>query len=718
MPTIHAMQEEKIYLYSRQDWKNDRKVTYPGGLIIDNVYDAGTGNLKKIVRQHDNMTIWEGIEYNKHGQLTFSIKGGIKQIMEYYPETGYLKSVTAPGMQSFGYHYDPLGNMDHRYDHLHEVNGQSLHEQFYYDRGNQLTGTYLNGTLASHIIYDNLGNITSKTATGGFEYQSGNSPYRLTAIVPDQNSDPGYKLSQNITYTDFNKVESITGNGYKLEIEYGLENQRISQSLSSVNQYGLTNLLLKKHFTGGLQEKIFYETGAEKTISYITSPEGLTAIEVKSGITSEWYTVFTDHLGSITTLVRESDGSRFELSYDAWGNRRNPATWVNYSGNLPDFITITDTDFITDRGFTGHEHLDMFGLINMNGRVYDPVASRFLSPDSFIQTPELALNYNGYVYCLNNPLIYKDPDGEFFFLIPNISLSKNGGLSIGISAVVGIPNVFSAQTGMDYNFKNNDLSAYVGASAAFNTVYVSASTQSGFSVGWSLGISPYMGFPVSTNFTSLGVNYNITHDSWSGNLSAWQIDKSGWTFNPSLSVMVYPERTTNLVRGQGFRNNSGVFNKMMQGDYTCQDILDYFGFEGTYSDEEGESHFWFNKTDHSKYGIRYTDGAFYSYDALRSTNMKETYHMRRFVKKGKNGLEFADCQESEYSVMPEERLGVIHQYKNRGLYRGDPYNFFQGIKNTESYIDFYNNSVYQTPYSYKPYTSRWWHFIYKIPRKW
>ena len=209
-------------------------------------------------------------------------------------------------------------------------------------------------------------------------------------------------------------IESITGNGYKLEIEYGLENQRISQSLSSVNQYGQTTLLLNKHFIGGMQEKIFYETGTEKTISYITSPEGLTAIEVKSGITGEWYTVLTDQLGSITTLIRESDGNRFELSYDAWGNRRNPATWTDYSGNMPDFITITDADFITDRGFTGHEQLDMFGLINMNGRVYDPVASRFLSPDSFIQTPELALNYNGYVYCLNNPLKYTDPDGEFF----------------------------------------------------------------------------------------------------------------------------------------------------------------------------------------------------------------------------------------------------------------------------------------------------------------
>jgi RHS repeat-associated protein len=37
---------------------------------------------------------------------------------------------------------------------------------------------------------------------------------------------------------------------------------------------------------------------------------------------------------------------------------------------------------VTDRGFTCHEHLEDFGLINMNGRMYDPLLGRFLSVDS------------------------------------------------------------------------------------------------------------------------------------------------------------------------------------------------------------------------------------------------------------------------------------------------------------------------------------------------
>jgi RHS repeat-associated protein len=67
-------------------------------------------------------------------------------------------------------------------------------------------------------------------------------------------------------------------------------------------------------------------------------------------------------------------------------------------------------DFFT-RGFTGHEHLDMFGLINMNGRMYDPVIARFLSPDPFVQAPTFTQSFNRYSYVRNNPLSYIDPTG-------------------------------------------------------------------------------------------------------------------------------------------------------------------------------------------------------------------------------------------------------------------------------------------------------------------
>ena len=77
----------------------------------------------------------------------------------------------------------------------------------------------------------------------------------------------------------------------------------------------------------------------------------------------------------------------------------------------------TRTSFLFDRGFTGHEHLDAFKIINMNGRLYDPVIARFFSPDPFVQMPNFTQNFNRYSYCFNNPLSYTDPDGEWVHLV-------------------------------------------------------------------------------------------------------------------------------------------------------------------------------------------------------------------------------------------------------------------------------------------------------------
>jgi len=107
------------------------------------------------------------------------------------------------------------------------------------------------------------------------------------------------------------------------------------------------------------------------------------------------YLAFKDNLGSFLSIYDRNGDPVFEADYDAWGQQT---------------VRLNEIGF--QRGYTGHEMLNEFGLINMNGRIYDPFIARFLSPDNYVQAPLNSQSFNRYSYCLNNPLKYTDPSGE------------------------------------------------------------------------------------------------------------------------------------------------------------------------------------------------------------------------------------------------------------------------------------------------------------------
>jgi RHS repeat-associated protein len=96
------------------------------------------------------------------------------------------------------------------------------------------------------------------------------------------------------------------------------------------------------------------------------------------------------------------------------------------------------TQLLIDRGYTGHEHLKTVGLIHMNGRIYDPVLRRFMSPDNFVQDKYNTQNYNRYGYVLNNPLIYVDQNGEEITFLGAVLI----GAAVGI-ITNGINNIIN-----------------------------------------------------------------------------------------------------------------------------------------------------------------------------------------------------------------------------------------------------------------------------------
>jgi RHS repeat-associated protein len=114
-----------------------------------------------------------------------------------------------------------------------------------------------------------------------------------------------------------------------------------------------------------------------------------------------------DQLGSVVAITSTAGVVVERLAYDPWGKRRFASGAT--TGN-PDTLDAITGQYI-DRGFTMHEHIDEMGIINMNGRIYDPLIGRFMSADPYIQAPDDLQSHNRYAYVMNNPLNLTDPSG-------------------------------------------------------------------------------------------------------------------------------------------------------------------------------------------------------------------------------------------------------------------------------------------------------------------
>jgi RHS repeat-associated protein len=96
-----------------------------------------------------------------------------------------------------------------------------------------------------------------------------------------------------------------------------------------------------------------------------------------------------------------------------------------YNPNAP--LTLAMAPLYFERGYTGHEHLEKFELINMNGRIYDPTICRMLSVDNYNNDVSSTIGMNRYAYAFNNPLKYTDPDGNWA-IIDDIIAGAIGGV--------------------------------------------------------------------------------------------------------------------------------------------------------------------------------------------------------------------------------------------------------------------------------------------------
>lgn len=481
--------------------------TSPSGLVKENVYNR-YGEVIEI--RAAGKTVWNLEDYDAKGNIRrFKLGEGI------YTDYGYKKNnllesiVTRCGLAKI-----PIQDVRYDYDrhyNLIQRNDVTLHknETFEYDDLDRLTDIRLNGGEGNSIWYQANGNIFQKYDVGRYIYD----PIRPFAVSYIGSASEGISdTEQRLTYNAYNKVTLVAQGDTQYSIVYGLDRQRIESVLKDKGKVKYTRLYM------GSYERKTSANGVVTHVDYIYAPTGLAAIHKRTGTRQGTYYVLTDNIGSVSVVTDGFGNIINRYYYTAWGGR------VRTDNGEYDHATYFGDEGgdVTDRGYTCHEHLTPLNLIDMNGRIYDPVLARFLSPDPYIQAPDFTQNYNRYAYCLNNPFKYTDPSGENPLIVAAVIGAIVGAYSGGVIANNGQynPTKWDYSAGKTWGYMLGGafvggVSGYLGGAVAASGMPM-ANTFGLITSSFvnSVGTHIYTGgqTPVSINFGF--ASYNITNNEW------------------------------------------------------------------------------------------------------------------------------------------------------------------------------------------------------------
>jgi RHS repeat-associated protein len=423
--------------------------TYPqtgttgaNAFAVQNVYNA-RGYLLKVQRFNDADTTiyWTANSKNAAGQITSELLGnGLTTTYTYdvlFRQSAVQSANASGAVHSHTYGFDAIGNVIQRIDSV-----QAITENFSFDKLNRLLSASGPGLTTRSFNYNAIGNMTYKSDVGTYTYplptaarphavssvSNAGAPSSITATYGyDLNgslistsgtiypaSGASVTFSRTLTYTSFNTPATIAhtqgASSYSYTYTYSVEHERV-RLVTVRPDDTLTSIYLHPGGKGALlyEKEIRQSDGRVEHKHYVTGGSGLVGVFVtktsySAGEGPQMRYYHRDHLGSIAVITNPTGAVLERLSYEAYGERRNAnGTPQNRASPL---IGVT-----TDRGYTGHEHLDELNLIHMNGRVYDPALGRFMTADVLVDGAGNLQGYNRYSYVSNNPLMYTDPSG-------------------------------------------------------------------------------------------------------------------------------------------------------------------------------------------------------------------------------------------------------------------------------------------------------------------
>ena len=413
------------------------KYTSQSGVLTTENYNYANGHLVE-TKLNNQTSIFKLTKENDMGLPTEVRSGALSRTYGYdsygFPTSRKIqKTGVTTFLQNMEYVFDPVKrNLTYRKD----IN-VSQEEKFSYDNLNRLTS--YKGLMAT---YDAKGNILTKgDVSGTFAYNTSGKPYAISSSSVANGIMSS--ATQVISYTSFKRPNAITQDGNVASFTYNGNQQRVKMQGAKGG-----SRLLTRYYLGDCYEIDETPSGNKEKL-YLAGENyyDASAVLVKDH-TNSWklYYIGRDYLGSITDIITEAGTKYASYNFDAWGRQRNSSSHVYIPSGQ-------EVELFLGRGYSGHEHLKEFGLVNMNARLYDPALGRFLAPDPFVQMPDLSQNFNRYSYAMNNPLRYVDEDGEFIHII--------------IGAVIGgtANLIYKAVSGQLHSFKDGFAAFGIGAAA-------------------------------------------------------------------------------------------------------------------------------------------------------------------------------------------------------------------------------------------------------------
>ncbi|MCB9292371.1 MAG: hypothetical protein H6559_04455 [Lewinellaceae bacterium] len=259
--------------------------------------------------------------------------------------------------------------------------------------------------------------------------------------------------------------------------------------------------------------------------------------------------VLKDHLGNSRLFFSDINGNGFIEISEVTQEQHYYPYGMAMEGNWYSSISPESA-----YRYNGIEHTPELGLGVYNAfyRTLDPATARWWQVDPAAESFYGMTPYNAMG---NSPAVFSDPEGDLFFVIPQIGIGK-GGLSIGIELGIGIPGVSSLSLSGGYTLGSGSYWSVQGYASGFYAGYGSKGAFAGFGY-------QYAGFQAGLTYGkggwSFGVSYGENNGSYAGSFGL-SYGKGGLGFNASASS-IYMWGALN----PGVTNESGTYGELQGG---------------------------------------------------------------------------------------------------------------------------------------------------------